>query len=146
MGDFWDRNILVEAREPTPRIYVLDWELAKRGLPGFDLGVFCGSINFPARGDKVASESAGVILQNFVDAYARSVMNSGDDVMASLAQDTLFHWGGCNLFWGRRYLPRERGVDREVIQALVREGVDFLVRSRDTEFLAQSPVQGLLPK
>ena len=140
MGDFWHENILIDAHDPTHRVFILDWEVAKRGLPGSDVGIFCGGMNFFIRGDKVASKPAAVILQNFIDGYARCVSDPGDDV--GLAQDTLFHWGGYSVFWA----PRSPPGNREVVQALVREGVDFMTRSRDIDFLAQSPVQGLVSK
>lgn len=138
MGDFWDANILVEAHTPTLRIFVLDWELAKRGLPGSDVGLFCGAMDILVRGNKVASQAASTILQNFIDAYALNSTHQD----ASLAQDALFHWGGCNVFWAPR-VPRD---DKEVVQSLVREGVEFLLHSQDVAFLAQSPLLKLLPK
>ncbi|KAJ2915170.1 hypothetical protein MD484_g5223, partial [Candolleomyces efflorescens] len=138
MGDLWDGNILVGDHGPNLRIFVIDWEIARTDLPGSDVGVFCGGINFLVRGGKAASNLASVIVENFIDAYARCSPILED----SLAQDSLFHWGAYYVFWAARYPPG----GKEVIQALVKEGVDLLLSSRDTEFLAQSPVRGLLPK
>ena len=78
-----------------------------------------------------------MILQNFLDAYSR--ISNRD---ARLAQDALAHWGINYVFCA----PRDPQGDRELVQELVREGVQFTVQSRDKDFLAQSPVKGLLPK
>ncbi|KAF8731251.1 hypothetical protein AX14_004991, partial [Amanita brunnescens Koide BX004] len=40
MGDFWHANVVVSARQEPLRLFVLDWELARTGLPGFEIGLF----------------------------------------------------------------------------------------------------------
>jgi len=136
MGDLWYENILVNADQHSLRLYILDWELARTGLPGSDIGPFCATMELLARGNQVASEPASVILHNFLHAY--SATSNRDD---RLAQDTLAHWGAGYIFW----TPRDPPGDRELVQEFVREGVKFLVHSRDPDFLAHSPVKGLLP-
>ena len=40
MGDFWHANVVVSARQEPLRLFVLDWELARTGLPGLEIGLF----------------------------------------------------------------------------------------------------------
>lgn len=137
MGDLWHENILVSADQHSLRLYILDWELARTGLPGSEIGLFCAYIDLLSKGNQVASELAPVILRSFLDAYSR--ISNRD---ARLAQDTLAHWGISYVFW----TPRDPPGDRELVQDFVRKGVEFLVHSQDKAFLAKSPVKGLLPK
>ena len=137
MGDLWHENILVSTDQHHLRLYILDWELARTGLPGSEIGLFCAYMGLLGRGSQIASEPVSVILRSFLDAYSRT---SNRD--ARLAQDTLAHWGVSYVFW----TPRDPPGDRELVQDFVRKGVEFLVHSRDNAFLEKSPVKGLLPK
>jgi hypothetical protein len=137
MGDLWHENILIDAHQQPLRLYILDWEFTGTGLPGSEIGLFCANMDLLGRGNHVASGPASVILQNFLDAYSR--ISNRD---TRLAQDTLAHWGINYVFCA----PRDPPGDRELVHELVREGVQFTVHSRDKDFLAQSPVKGLLPK
>jgi 5-methylthioribose kinase len=137
MGDLWDRNIIVNPNQHPFRLYLLDWELARTGLPGTDIGTFCASMDILIHGNQFASGPASVILQNFLDAYSR--ISNRD---ARLAQDTLVHWGAIHVFWG----PRDPPGGRKLAHDLVRKGVKFWVDSRDQDFQEQSPVKGLLPR
>ena len=134
MGDLWHENILLDANEHSPCLYILDWELARIGLPGSEVGLFCSNMNLLGHGNyKLAS----VMLQNFVEAYSRI---SNRDMR--LARDTLVHWGINHIFWA----PRDPPGDRELVQDFVRDGVEILVHFEDKDFLARSPIKGLLPK
>ncbi|KAF9222813.1 hypothetical protein BS17DRAFT_734970 [Gyrodon lividus] len=137
MGDLWHENILVSTDLHHLRLYILDWELARTGLPGSEIGLFCAYMDLLSRGNQAASKLAPVILRSFLDAYSR--ISNRD---ARLAQDTLAHWGVSYVFWA----PRDPPGDRELVQDFVRKGVGFLVHSRDKAFLEMSPVEGLLPK
>ena len=138
MGDLWQGNILVDAHQHPLRFYILDWELTRTGLPGSEIGHFCANLHALRRSNQVASGPASVILESFIDAYSRI---SNHD--ACLVQDALAHWGINNVYWSPRDPPL--ACDRELVHELVREGVQFTVQSRDIDFLAQSPVKGLLP-
>jgi 5-methylthioribose kinase len=139
MGDLWHGNILIDTHQHPHRLYILDWELTRTGLPGSEIGLFCANVNLLRRENQVACGPASVMLQNFLDAYYRI---SNQD--ARLAQETLAHWGIFNAFWAPRDPPL--AGDRELVHELVREGVQFTVQSRDKDYLALSPVNGLLPK
>ena len=137
MGDLWQENILIDINQHPPRIFILDWEFTGTGLPGSEIGLFCANLDLLSRGNQAVSGPTSVILQSFLDSYSRI---SNPD--ARLAQDALAHWGINYVFLA----PRDPPGDRELVHELVREGVRFLVQSRDKDFLAQSPVKGLLPK
>ena len=132
MGDLWYENVLVNIDQHPLRLYILDWEFARTGLPGSEIGLFCAYLNFFGQGNQAAS----VVLQSFLRAYSGI---SYRDI--HLAQDTLAHWGLTYIFWA----PRDPPGDRELVQDFVRRGVEFLVHSRDKAFLEKSPVRGLLP-
>lgn len=137
MGDLLPGNILIDAHQYPLRLYILDWEFTGTGSPGSEIGLFCANLDLLRRRNQVASGPASVILQNFLDAY--SLIANRD---THLAQDVLAHWGMNYVFWAPRDLPG----DKELVHNLVKEGVQFLVQSRDEDFLGQSPVKGLLPE
>lgn len=137
MGDLWHENILVSNDQHPLRLYILDWEVARTGSPGSEIGLFCAYTDLLGKGNRVASKLASVMLRSFLDAYSH--ISNRD---TRLAQDTLAHWGVNCIFWA----PRDPPGGRELVQNLVREGVEFLVHSQDKDYLAQSPVKGLLPK
>jgi len=137
MGDLWHGNILINAHQHPLRLYILDWELTRTGLPGSEIGLFCANLDLFRRGNQVACALASVILQKFLDACSRI---SNQD--ARLAQDALAHWGIINVFWA----PRDPPGDRELVHEMIRKNVQFTVQSGDKDFHAQSPVKGLLPK
>ena len=139
MGDFWYANVVVSARQGPLHLFILDWELARTGLPGFEIGLFCGSMEFLIRKNSVASEPGSLIIRKFIDAYGR-VSNRG----ASLVQDILSHWGIHHIFWAPRVVLFSD--DKELVHDFVREGVKLMVCSRDTDFQVQSPVNVLLLK
>ncbi|KAF8646178.1 hypothetical protein AX14_009104 [Amanita brunnescens Koide BX004] len=95
---------------------------------------------FLVRKYPVASEPGSLILRNFIDAYRR--VSNRD---ANLVQDVLSHWGGYHIFWAPRD-PLFSDSDKELVQDFVRNGVKFMVRSRDKDFQVQSPANSLLLK
>ena len=117
-------------------LYILDWEAAKTGIPGVELGQFCAEMHLLTRFDDVAKEPASIVLSNFLEAYACTSIPDH-----RLARDALAHWG-CHLVI---LTPRLPWGDKPSTRKVVMEGVKFLVGSRQKDFLAQSVVQALLP-
>ena len=134
MGDLWHENILLNTNGHSPRLYVLDWELARIGLPGSEVGLFCSNMNLLGQVDY---KMASAMLHNFIEAYSR-ISNRE----MRLVRDTLMHWGISHIFWA----PRDPPGDRKTVQDFVREGIEMLVHLEDKDFLARSPIKGLLPK
>jgi len=78
-GDFWPGNIMVSLRrgidgdaESVEKLYVLDWEVAKTGLPGLDLGQFCAEIHLLSEFHPARKESADAVIESFLKAYKES--------------------------------------------------------------------------
>ncbi|KAF8264444.1 hypothetical protein EI94DRAFT_1805818 [Lactarius quietus] len=53
MGDLWQENILIDAHQHPPRIYILDWEFTGTGLPGSEIGLFCANLDLLGRGNRL---------------------------------------------------------------------------------------------
>jgi hypothetical protein len=121
------------------RIYVLDWELAKTGLPGADIGQFCAEIYLLRRFDAVAKDSASKILSTFLEAYSRAVK---PDI--SVCRDAMVHWGVHLATW----TPRVPWGDKDTTRKVVEEGVRFLVEasSADEDWLRTSDIGALFPE
>ncbi|KAF8203862.1 kinase-like domain-containing protein [Pholiota molesta] len=141
MGDFWPGNVLVlsDAQGRLERLYVIDWELSKAGLPGVEIGQFCAEMHMLRRCiPDVCKETASLVLDNFFREY-RKAQGSGD---VDVARQTLVRWGthmvilGARVDWGGKELSRE----------LVLEGARMLVEGETctVERLEQSVVAGLL--
>lgn len=139
MGDLWVENILISTDDKRiPTLYVLDWELARTGLPGVEVGLFCSYMDLLGResGCSTYSDATDTILRSFIDSYGRVACKS-----ERLAGDTLAHWGISHIFWG----PRDPPGGKELTQRLVMDGVEFLARSKDGPFVRKSAVTGLMP-
>ncbi|KAF7436409.1 Carboxy-terminal domain (CTD) phosphatase [Pleurotus ostreatus] len=118
MGDFWPGNIVLS---PTAEsIYVIDWELAKTGLEGLDLGQFCAEIHTLRRFHPSQSTSAEAIISAFLQTYRR-LRDHLDPLV--LAGTVVTHVGAHLVAW----TPRVEWGGREDTRAVVAEGVELLV-------------------
>jgi aminoglycoside phosphotransferase (APT) family kinase protein len=123
-GDFWPGNIMVSLRREseggTPRLdklYVLDWELAKIGLQGLDVGQFCAEMRLLERFYPNHQEGASTIMKSFLSAYKEG---SGSD--EALARVAVAHVGAHLVAW----TPRVQWGGREKTREVVSEGVELL--------------------
>lgn len=141
MGDFWTGNIMVAlgGGQRVEHIYILDWELAKTGLPGADIGQFCAEIHLLRRFEAVAKDAASRILSTFLEAYSRA--GTPD---FPVCRDAMVHWGVHLAVW----TPRIPWGDKATTRNVVEEGVQFLVgaSSADEDWLRASNIGALLPK
>lgn len=128
MGDFWPGNILITAT-PAPdgrsppsliRLNVVDWEIARPGLPGFDVGQFCAEMYLLSRFYPTRKEASAVVISNFLTSY-RHV--SGSDV--GLARVAAAHVGAHFVAW----CPRTPWGSKEETRLTVEEGVRYLVEA-----------------
>lgn len=75
-GDFWPGNVVVCLRRGTDgkvealkKLCVLDWEVAKTGLPGLDLGQFCAELYLISRFHPRRKESATAVMTSLLSAW-----------------------------------------------------------------------------
>ena len=126
-GDFWPGNILVSLRrgadgaiEALDKLYVIDWELAKTGLPALDLGQLCAELYLIARFHPHREESAKTTIRSFLSAYKQTRSNTAMDT--STARVALGHIGAHLVAWTPRITWGGRQQTRDVVQ----EGVELL--------------------
>ena len=142
-GDFWPGNIMVSLRREiegcAPRlekVYLLDWELAKAGLRGLDIGQFCAEMRLLQRFYPSRKDEASTIITSFLLAYKGG---SGPD--EALARVAIAHVGAHLVAW----TPRVRWGGREEIRETVAEGVELLVGGAEgTQTWLESSLVGSL--
>lgn len=145
-GDLWPGNLVVSLRRGTDgsiegveKVYVLDWEVSKTGLPGLDLGQFCAEVYtlsefYPAR-----KESARTMIESFLGAY-RERRGKGGDI--ELARITVSHMGAHMVAWTPRV---DSWSGREKTREVVEKGADMLVLGEEgTELLLKRSIVGPL--
>ncbi|KAL4069802.1 kinase-like domain-containing protein [Scleroderma yunnanense] len=123
-GDFWPGNIMVSLRrgadgriEALERLYVLDWEVAKTGLPGLDLGQLCAELHLVGRFHPHREESTNTTIKSFLSAYRQNRA-----VDPAIAHVTLSHIGAHLV----ALTPRIPWGGRERTREVVQEGVELL--------------------
>jgi hypothetical protein len=141
MGDFWPGNILVnvgedededEASVSGPAALVVDWELAKAGLPGLDVGQLCAELVTlrrlrPDSSGRVAEVAAGETLASFVRAYFAGEVGSEADETRRVA---VGHFGVHLAVW----TPRTGwNGGAAPTRALMLDGVARLVEGADAD-------------
>jgi len=143
-GDFWPGNIMVSLQRDSEggtarlnKLYVLDWEIAKAGLPGLDIGQFCAEMRllqrfYPSRQDEVST-----IMRSFISAYKGEC--GSDEVLARIA---VAHVGAHLVAW----TPRTGWGERQETRETVAEGIELLVGGAEgtREWLEGSLVGDLL--
>ncbi|KAG1875518.1 kinase-like domain-containing protein [Suillus subalutaceus] len=124
-GDFWPGNIMVSLRRESEggmlrleKLYVLDWELAKEGLRGLDIGQFCAEMRLLQRFYPSRQEETSTIMRSFLLAYRGG---SGPD--EALTRIAIAHVGAHLVAW----TPRVHWGDKEDTRKTVAEGVELLV-------------------
>ena len=136
-GDFWPGNIMVkfkceEEEAEVERIFVLDWELSKPGLPGFDIGQFCAELYQARRFYSSTEEAVSALQEAFLTAYRERHGLEGMPEIARIAQTHLgTHlavWTPKNATWG------DEGTVREVVS----EGVEHIVDDKETSELRRA--------
>jgi hypothetical protein len=140
MGDFWPGNMMVTLDgDNLKNIHLLDWELAKPGLPGVEIGQFCAEMHLLRRFHPSAKEAAGLILETFLEAY---IQQSTPDIQ--VARDALVHLA-CHLVI---LTPRVAWGDKASTRKVVQEGLQLLIgaSSRDEVWLRDSIVGALVPR
>ncbi|KAJ8518781.1 hypothetical protein ONZ45_g4216 [Pleurotus djamor] len=141
MGDFWPGNVVVNLTESGDllSLYVVDWELAKTGLPGLDLGQFCAEIHTLRSFNTASESSCSEVLTAFLQSYASSTQST-DPI--DLARSTATHIGAHLVAW----TPRVDWGGKELTRSVVLQGTELLVRGHagSHDFLKDSLVAPLV--
>jgi len=120
MGDFWPGNLLVvlDDKGGLERIYVVDWEMTRTGLPGIEVGQFGAEMHLLKRfHPEICGETATLLLVNFLREYKRTGDPSEEDMQwASIQFGTHLVILAGRVEWGAKELTRE----------VVMEGVEVL--------------------
>lgn len=122
MGDFWPGNILVSLSpdgKEVKRLYVIDWEMSKLGIAGWDVGQFSAEIHLIRRFHPDREAVASATLSAFLKAYgahANASVKEGD-----VARTALTHVGAHLITW----TPRVQWGEKEKTREVVEEGVKY---------------------
>lgn len=143
-GDFWPGNLVVSPRRGTDgsiegveKLYILDWECSKTGLPGLDLGQFCAEIHTVSEFYPAREESARTIIGSFLGAYME---RREKDI--GLARTAVSHMGAHLV----ALTPRiSSWSGREKTREVVEKGVDLMILGEEgTELSLKESVVGPL--
>ncbi|KAJ7611973.1 kinase-like domain-containing protein [Mycena polygramma] len=71
MGDFWPGNVMVSTAPDgsLKHVNVIDWELAKPGVPALDVGQFCAEMLTVTLFKPAAVDSSHALVAAFLEAY-----------------------------------------------------------------------------
>ena len=145
-GDLWPGNVMVSLRrgadgaiEALDKLHVIDWEVAKTGLPGFDLGQMCAEFYLIARFHPHREDSTNTLIKSFLSAYRTTRGSAMDPGIARVAVGHI----GVHLV---AFTPRIPWGGRERTRDVVQEGAELLNLSwtGPDSLLLDSIVQPLL--
>ena len=109
-------------------LYILDWEVARAGLSGIEVGQFCAEIHMLRRfNPERCQDTATLVLEHFFKAYTRF---AGD---VEQARKAYVHMGvhmsilGARVAWGGKEVTRQVVLEglRKIVDGYGREGDDF---------------------
>ncbi|GJE85868.1 kinase-like domain-containing protein [Phanerochaete sordida] len=133
-GDFWTGNVIVRlagagaARRPA-RAFVVDWELAKTGVPGNDLGQFAAEVLQARTFFPACEPAAAALLPALLGAYRAAA--PGMD-MRETARFAVAHVGAHISTWTPR-TETWRAQGRDLVRQVVLQGVQLLLQAHDQE-------------
>ena len=127
MGDFWPGNVLVGVEDNDSQTLVVDWEIARPGLAGVDVGQFCAELATLRRLHSDRAEAAGEVLKNFVHVYFAGDVGPEADERRRVA---LGHFGVHLVVWTPR---AEWTAGVQAKRGLVMDGVKCLVEAADPD-------------
>jgi thiamine kinase-like enzyme len=148
MGDFYPGNIMVVLNADSTEvkhIYIFDWELAKPGLPGVELGQFCAEMIQLQRFSKEKSaKPAATVLSAFMSAYSSALEGtSATEERQQIARDVLMHCGSHLITWTPRVATWE---NKDITRKTVLEGAELVIKASrgEDQYLKESIAGPLL--
>ncbi|KAL1748940.1 hypothetical protein HDZ31DRAFT_28711 [Schizophyllum fasciatum] len=120
MGDFWPGNVLITMDgEDIRSIKVVDWELAKTGLPELDVGQFLAELQLLCRFHPDSQDATTAAARAFADAYGEK--------HAFNRHTVLTHFGAHLIAW----TPRVPWGDKDATRKAVMDGIGMMCDKGD---------------
>ncbi|KAF5375149.1 hypothetical protein D9758_000553 [Tetrapyrgos nigripes] len=121
MGDFWPGNILVclDDSGDLQRMYVIDWELTKPGLAGWDIGQLLAELDLLRRFHPSEREPVSKAISSFYESYSQAYPTDLD-----LWKTAVTHWGNHLVVWTPRVVWGDKQTTRETVLSGVKMIVD----------------------
>lgn len=113
--------VVLDEKKELKKVVVVDWEMARIGLPGMEVGQFAAEIFFCGRfHPDICKDTSKAVLDNFFSSYA-----SKFGVTKELAKRALVHFGthlaviGPTVGWGEKEMSREVALEgaRAIVEA-----------------------------
>jgi aminoglycoside phosphotransferase (APT) family kinase protein len=133
-GDFWPGNILVQLsgegdQRRLERLHIIDWELAKPGIPGLDIGQLYAELHLLRKFRPACSGAVEAIARQLQQAYTK--LRGCEQIEKDMGATILRHVGAHLVAWG----PRVEWGAKETVQEVVKEGVHLLVDRYEDSWL-----------
>lgn len=165
MGDLWPGNIIVQfapqqinedqethergegKNAAIARVTLVDWEMAKPGLPGMDIGQFTAEMELMRSLYPDTEPIATAVLESFHEGYKAKLEKTAETdkqhgVDMSIIQTAAIHLGAHLAVWGPRIDTYRK---REGIRDVVVRGIEYVLKGNngDREWLNKSAVKTL---
>ena len=147
MGDFWPGNVLVKldadwVSEHGVHVTLVDWEVARPGRAGLDIGQFLAEMSQLRTFHPSARASVDALVAAFTGAYRDVSIGSGEGLDLVEVMHVAALQLGVHLI---TLTPRTAWGGMELTRQVVREGVEYILRvaDKDEEWIRSSIVGGL---
>ncbi|CAF1331837.1 unnamed protein product [Didymodactylos carnosus] len=137
MGEFWRGNILVDIDPDTTmlrQIYIIDWEMARYGLPSHDVAQFIPDFVMPPRFKYHLSSNA--LLSSFLLTYKKLCHLDNQDIK------TVATHVGMHIFVWANGFALKYGEDKKQFVAI---GTEYMMKAwaQDWSWLERSVIKDL---
>ena len=143
MGDFWPGNILVSL-EPKLRCTVIDWELARPGIPGLEIGQFLAEMLTLRAFHPDAAPIVEGTVSSFLKAYRDGQVKNGASAedLLDIAWDVATRCGTHMIVT----TPQARWGTPERTREVAMEGLEYIFRgiNEDQEWLGKTFIKDIL--
>jgi RNA polymerase II subunit A-like phosphatase len=129
-GDFWSGNVLLDVDPIThgiKSVSVVDWEIARHGIPGLELGQLCAEMELLVRFKPQCAEAAKAGTAAFLSAYKRCGIDREQE--QELTRRIVMHVGAHWVVWP----PRTAWAGAEETRQLMKEAVKLLIHGHTAD-------------
>ncbi|KAF8513992.1 kinase-like domain-containing protein, partial [Hysterangium stoloniferum] len=145
MGDLWSGNILVSS-DAGVHVNIIDWELAKPGLAGLDIGHCFAELHQMRFFYPASKNSVTAIISSFTAAYRETVLESGSGLnLVEVARFAASRAGTHMVVLTPQIPSWKKGEEKQ--REMMKEGIEYITRAHggDDKWLKESIVGGLFP-